>query len=302
MKILITGGTGLLGSRLTQLLQEDGHTVAHLSRNVEGNEPVPTYRWDISTGYIDSKALEDVEAVVHLAGASVAGKRWTSEQKKHIYDSRINSTRLLYQAIEQRKDRPELFLSASAIGYYGAENGAHKLVESSPPGPDFLAQVCKDWEYEADLVAQLGVRVAKVRIGVVLSAEGGALEKMVQPTKMGLGAPLGSGNQYMSWIHIDDLCGILQKIITDKTLSGVYNGVAPHPKTNEEFMHTLAEVLDKPFWAPAVPAFALKLAMGEQAAIVTGSQRVMADKIEEAGYSFQYPYLRRALQQLLNRN
>jgi uncharacterized protein (TIGR01777 family) len=299
-KILITGGSGLLGSYLTELLQQAGLQVVHLSRRPSGKEKVPTFRWDPETAWLDPHALEGVGGIIHLAGAPVAAHRWTQKYKTQLYESRIQSARLLYQALAARKERPEVFITASGVGYYGSENGAHLLQESSPPGTDFLAGLCQAWEAEAEHLEELGLRVLKIRLGVVLSAQGGALEKMVQPTRLGLGAPLGSGKQYLSWIHIEDACRIILKLLQDPGTKGAYNLVAPQPETNETFMRVLAEVLDKPFWAPRVPAAALKLAMGEQAAIVLGSQRVSCARIEAAGYAFRYPSLRKALQSLLN--
>ncbi|WP_017730389.1 TIGR01777 family oxidoreductase [Nafulsella turpanensis] len=299
-KVLITGGSGLLGSRLTALLLEKGYKVAHLSRSRNSDGEVKAFLWDPAKGMIEPGAVESAHYVVHLAGASVADHSWSKEYKETIIKSRSESTQLLFQELKTTGYQLKGFISASAIGYYGDENGAHWLNESSPAGQEFLAQVCKTWEAEADKIESLGIRLVKLRIGVVLSTEGGALPQLLKPSRFGLAAPLGSGRQYMSWIHIDDLCGIIIKAIEDSSMKGVYNAVAPEPETNERFMEILAGVLDKPFIVPAVPAFGIKLAMGERAGMVLGSLRVSSEKIENAGYAFQYEGLRPALRQLLD--
>lgn len=298
-KVLITGGSGLLGGRLTDMLLEKGFKVAHLSRSRNPEGEVKAFLWDPAKGMIEPGAVESAHFIVHLAGASVADHRWSKEYKNTILKSRSDSTQLLFKELKSTGYRLKGFISASAIGYYGDDNGAHLLYESSPAGQDFLAQVCRSWEAEADKIAELDIRLVKLRIGVVLSKEGGALPQLLKPTKIGLAAPLGAGRQYMSWIHIDDLCGMIIKAIEDDKVEGVYNAVAPEPETNENFMETLAEVLGKPFFAPSVPGFAVKLAMGERAGIVLGSLKVSSEKIEKEGFQFRYPGLRPALRQLL---
>ena len=290
----------MLGSRLTALMLKRGYKVAHLSRSRNSENEVKAFLWDPAKGMIEPGAVESAHYIVHLAGASVADHRWSNEYKDAIIKSRSDSTQLLYQELKTTGYQLKGFISASAIGYYGDENGAHWLQESSPAGQEFLAQVCKSWEAEADKIGSLDIRLVKLRIGVVLSKEGGALPQLLTPSRFGLAAPLGSGQQYMSWIHIDDLCGIIIKAIEDDHMHGVYNAVAPEPETNERLMETVAEVLDKPFFAPSVPAFAIKLAMGERAGMVLGSLRVSSEKIEKEGYQFQYPSLRLALRQLLD--
>ena len=299
-KVLITGGSGLLGTHLTKLLQEKGYKVAHLSRSRSSEEGIKTFLWDPEKNFIEPGAVESAHFIIHLAGAGVVDHRWTSEYKQTILKSRTDSTRLLHQELKSSGYVPKAFISASGINYYGDDNGAHWLYESSPAGQEFLATVCKAWESEAEKVGQLGIRQLIFRIGIVLSNQGGALPQLKLPARLGLAAPVGSGTQYMSWIHIDDLCAMLLQSMEDESMEGVYNAVAPEPETNERFMRTLAELMEKPYFAPSVPAFAMKLAMGKRAELVLGSLRVASEKIEKTGYRFQYPSLRQALSNLLD--
>lgn len=300
-KVLIAGGTGLLGGRLTALLSEQGYQVAFLSRNKNSGGDIRTYEWDLSKSWIEPGAVESAQYIINLAGAPVADHRWTDAYKNTIMKSRSESNRTIYQELKNTGYQPKLFLSSSGINYYGDDNGAHWLYESSPPGRDFLSEVCKVWEEEADRISTLGIRVVKLRTGVVLSREGGALPQLMRPAKFGLAAPVGSGEQFMSWIHIDDLCGIIIKCMQDDSMEGVYNGVAPEPEKNGRFMHTLADVMDKPYFAPRVPAAAIKLAMGsERSGIVLGSLRVSSEKAEKSGYKYKFPLLRPALSDLLS--
>ena len=299
-KVLIAGGRGLVGSRLTTLLQEKGYKVAYLSRSRNNDGDIKTFGWDLEKGWIEPGAVESAHYIINLAGASVADNRWTDSYKKEILKSRTETNRLLYQELKRTNYMLKAFISASAVGYYGEDNGAHWLYESSPAGSDFLARVCEAWEAEADRIAGLGIRLLKVRMGVVLSNEGGALPQLEKQTKLGLAAPIGSGEQYMSWIHIDDLCNMIIKGMEDESMQGVYNGVAPEPETNRRFGETLAGVMEKPYVAPRVPAMAIKLMLGsERAGIVLGSQRVSSEKIEKTGFKFQYPHLRGALNEIL---
>lgn len=298
-KILITGGTGLVGTRLTEHFLNQGNEVFHLSRSAGNNEGVRTYQWDIKKGHIDEEAL-DVDYIIHLAGAGVADSRWTEKRKKVIYNSRIDSTNLLFQKIKSTGKKLKGFISASAIGYYGLDTGDSICRETDNPGNDFLADVVVDWEKAADqFESELNIPTAKIRIGVVLSDEGGALPKLVQPIKFGVGAPIGSGRQYMSWIHLDDLVGIFAFAI-EKNLQGTYNAVAPNPETNKSLSQQAANALNKPFFFPSVPGFVLKLIFGEMAGILLGGNRVSSKKIEDEGYSFLFPTSGKALNNLLN--
>lgn len=296
--ILITGASGMIGKKLTELLLSRNHTVAHLGRTVKKGS-VASYRWDVDKKYIDPKAVEGVDTIIHLAGAGVADKRWSEAWKKEILESRTHSSRLLFDTLKQNKHQVKNFISASAIGIYGFTLSNQLFHEESQPGNDFLAQVVKAWEHEVDQIQSLDIRVAKIRIGIVLGKEGGALEQMAKPVKLYVGSPLATGKQYMSWIHIDDLCGIFIKAVEDQTMHGAYNGVAPHPVTNEVMTKAMAHALHRPLWAPNVPAFVLKLAVGEMANIVINGSNVSAKKVEEAGYVFESPLLDQALNDLL---
>ncbi|MEM6841956.1 MAG: TIGR01777 family oxidoreductase [Bacteroidota bacterium] len=299
-KVLITGGTGLVGTRLTQLLQEKGYTVTHLSRSVSGNEKVQTYQWNIEKKEIDPEALAGVDYIIHLAGAGIADKRWTDQRKELILKSRTESTALLKNSIAKLNSHSiKAFVSASAVGHYGIDTGDTWMIEESPSGDGFAAEVTRQWEAAVDEINQLNLRVVKIRVGIVLSEKGGALVKIMQPIKFGVGAPLGRGGQHMSWIHLDDLCRLFIFALEQNDMKGVYNGVAPQPATNEELTKKTANVLNKPLFLPNVPAFALKLMLGEMSQVVTGGNRVSSQKIEEAGFKFEYTHLREALVDLL---
>jgi uncharacterized protein (TIGR01777 family) len=294
-KILITGGTGMVGARLSALLDREGYEVLHLSRKQNLEARFPAYSWDIDKGWIDESAL-DVDHVIHLAGASVAGGRWTSKRKQLIYDSRIKSTKLLVDHLRD-SSRLKSFISASAIGIYGADSGVDIMEEHSPIGSDFLAEVVRDWEAAAHSLKS--VPVACLRIGIVLSKEGGALPPMLLPTKLGLGAALGSGKQYMSWIHIDDLVNLFQFTI-EQRLSGVFNAVAPTPVDNKTFTKGMAQQLHRPLWLPPIPEVLLKFALGEMSQILIGGNNVSSKKISDQGFRFTYKELKQALENLLS--
>lgn len=298
--VLISGGTGMIGSRLTQILQQKGYRVSHLSRSAGNRQDVTTYVWDIRRQEIDPEALAGADYVIHLAGAGVADGRWTKSRKQAILKSRTESTRLLHDAISQLGDhRIKAFLSASAIGIYGADTGSAEIFESSPKGDDFLAMVTEKWEAAADEIKRLNIRTVKLRIGVVLSMEGGALPRIVQPVKLGAGAPLGSGQQYVSWIHLEDLCRMFVYALENDELADVYNAVAPRPVTNEQLTKSAAQTLKKPLFLPNVPGFAIRLAFGEMASIVLGGNRVSSRRMEEAGFDFRYNKIDAALEDLL---
>lgn len=285
--ILITGGSGVIGSRLTEMLVAKGHNVAHLERSRK-NSSVKTFTWDIHRRIIDKSAFKGIDAIVHLAGAGIADKRWSHNRKKEILESRTQSTSLLFDALKGGGHQVKTFVCASAIGYYGMTCKGIPITESNAPGSDFLAHVTQRWEYESEKIGSLDIRVVNVRTGIVLSSSGGALPKLVTPIRLCIGAPLGSGKQMMSWIHIDDHCGIIIKAIEDKTLSGAYNSVAPYPVTNEALTRTIANVLNRPVIFPGVPAFVLRILLGEMAATVTTGCNISSAKIEAAGYVFKF--------------
>ncbi len=296
--VLITGGTGLVGSRITKMLLEEGYEVAHLSRSAKGDEKVKTYTWDIKKQQIDIEAIRWADAIIHLAGAGVADKRWTAEQKEIILKSRTESSKLLYNTLRKENKKLVAFVSASAIGYYGTDTGELPLTEKSAKGAGFLAEVVDAWEMEVAKIQELDIPTAMLRIGVVLSANGGALKKMMEPMKLGAGAPLGSGKQIMSWIHVDDLAALFIFALENQ-LKGVFNAVGPHSARNEELTKLLAKVMNKPLLLPSVPKFALKLMLGEMAQVVLGSNYVSSEKIQSSGFNYQYPELYPALEHLI---
>ncbi len=293
-KVILTGGTGLVGRRLSQLLLNKGYEVNILCRNPKKpNE----YKWDISGGYIDHRVFEQADSIIHLAGAGVADQRWTPERKKEIIDSRVRSTRLLHDYLVNNKHTVSSFLSASAVGFYG-DRGDELLMETSPAGTGFLAEVCTLWEQETDTIAALHIPVSKVRIGIVLSKDGGALPKLDLPVKFGIGAYIGNGKQYVPWIHIDDLCRIFLHLLENKHCEGIYNACAPDIKTNREVTETIAKVLHRPFIPAPAPKFILKTIMGEMADMLLMSNHCSAEKIIATGFQFQFPLLTEALENI----
>ena len=302
MKIIITGGTGLIGADLTQTLTRDGHEFQNLVRNLKFTSADRTtfVRWNIERGEIDNPSqLEGRDAVIHLAGESVAEGRWTAERKRRIRDSRVNGTRLLVETLARLKAPPRIFLSASAAGFYGTDRGDETLTEESAGAGDFLADVCREWEAEAVRAETFGARVVLLRTGIVLSAKGGALAKMLPVFKMGAGGKLGNGRQFMSWIALADEIGAIRFALENETVRGAVNLSAPHPVTNAEFTQTLGGVLSRPTFL-AVPPFALRLAFGEMGATVLGSLRVLPARLEAAGYRFKFPELKDALRTLIS--
>ena len=297
MNITISGASGFIGRRLVKALLEEKHALRVLSRNGGTNLPpgVKLSVWHPLRGEPPADALENAHAVIHLSGEPVA-QRWTDETKGIIRDSRVHGTRHLVQALSTLSRRPSVLVCASAIGIYGSR-GDQVLTETSSPGSGFLPDVCVAWEKQADLAESLGIRVAKIRIGIVLDPQGGALKKMLPPFQAFVGGKLGSGRQWMSWIHLDDLVGLMRYVI-GRPVRGPVNGTAPNPVTNKEFTRTLAGTLKRPALFPA-PAFALKLALGEMSEILLASQRVLPKVAQEDGFRFQYPQLQPALEQLL---
>jgi len=302
LSALVTGATGFVGTKL--LARLDQPTV--LSRSVERAAALVAPRggrafgWDPLAGPPPAAAFEGIEAIFHLAGDPVAEGRWTARKKASIRDSRVLGTRHLVAALRDLPRRPAVLVSASAIGYYGSR-GAECLDEASAPGNDYLAQVCQAWEQEALAARELGLRVVPVRIGIVLGPGGGALAKMLPPFYAGLGSPLGSGEQYMSWIHLDDLVELLLFAAREPALGGPTNGVAPGAVTNREFTRTLARVLGRPAFLPPMPGFVLKTLVGEFAEVLLASQRVVPRAAQSAGFTFRFSELEPALRDVLGR-
>ncbi len=296
--ILITGASGSIGTRLTQVLLEQGHQVAHLSRNHQRSK-ARIYLWDINKKQIDPHAFEGIDTIIHLAGAGIADKPWTDERKWEILKSRTQSTKLLFEELQKHKHSVTTFISASAIGYYGFEDNEKLYKENDESGTDFLANVVRQWEAEIDRIAELNIRVVKIRIGIVLDANHGALKELIKPIKYFAGAPLGTGDQYVSWIHLDDLIAIFIRAVQDETMQGAYNGVAPNPVTNRELTKAIATQFRKPLFLPAVPEFILKVMLGEMANLVLQGNKVSSEKIEQTGLKFQYEKIEKALANLL---
>jgi uncharacterized protein (TIGR01777 family) len=299
VKITISGASGLIGRRLLKTLAADGHALHVLSRHAGTNLPanVKLSAWDPVKGEPPAEALREADAVIHLAGEPVA-QRWNADVKRRIRDSRVIGTANLVEALAKLPRRPKTLISASAIGYYG-DRGDEVLTESALPGNDYLADVCVDWEKAAQSAEAFGIRVVRVRTGVVLDPKGGALAKMLPPFRMGVGGRVGSGRQWMSWIHAEDLAGMMVWALNGP-VSGPMNGVAPNPVTNAEFTHVLASTLHRPAMFP-VPTFGLKLLFGEMSEVMLASQRVEPAVAEAGGFQFRFPQLDRALADALAR-
>lgn len=291
-KILITGGSGLVGKKITQMLESEGNAVAWLSRNPTKNTQ-KSFAWDIENNSIDHAAIEWADGIIHLAGEGVAEKRWTAKRKISILESRTHSTALLHEAIQYASKKPEVFISASAVGFYGFDTGDKTVDENTKSGTDFLAQVVVAWENEVKKIADLGLRTVMLRIGIVLDKEGGALKEMMKPP---VAAPLGNGNQWMSWIVIDDLTRMFSFALKNEKISGIYNAVGPHPATNAELTKAAAKNAGKPFIGLGVPGFGLKLILGEMAMMVLGGNKVSSKKIQSAGFKFKYSELDEAME------
>ncbi|MGA8307859.1 MAG: TIGR01777 family oxidoreductase [Candidatus Acidiferrales bacterium] len=293
MKILISGGSGLIGTATSAALQGNGHSVVRLVRPGKGAK-AGDIQWDPMRATVDVAGLEGVDVVIHLSGAGIADGRWTEARKQILRSSRIDTTRVLVDSLSRLKQKPRVLIVASAIGYYGSR-GDEILTESSAIGTDFLALLCRDWEAEASRAAAMGIRTVMLRFGVVLSGKGGALPKMLTPFKLGVGGRLGDGQQWMSWIAIEDVLGIIRHAIANEQVSGPVNVVAPNPVRNGEFTRLLAAMLHRPAIFPA-PAFVLRLAMGEMAdAVLLSSDRVKPERMLAAGYKFRFEILEPAL-------
>ncbi len=299
MNVLISGASGLVGSELVTFLTQKGHYIRKLVRN-EAKPDANEIKWDPASSEIEQTALEGLDAVVHLAGENIAGGRWTSERKALIRDSRVQGTRLLSETLAKLKAPPKVLVSASAIGFYG-DRGDDVLDEESESGSGFLAEVCQEWEEACTAAGNASIRIVNLRTGVVLSAAGGALAKMLLPFKMGVGGVVGSGSQYMSWIAIDDLVGAIHHTLVTESLNGPVNVVAPNPATNREFTKTLGRVLRRPTLFP-MPVFAARLAFGEMAdELLLASTRVEPAKLKSSRFQFQFPELEDGLRHALGR-
>jgi uncharacterized protein len=297
MKILVSGSHGLVGSALVESLVADSHDVVPLVRG-ERAFGSPQVEWHPNHDRIDAQHLEGIDAVIHLAGESIASGRWTNAKKRAIRNSRVNGTHLLSETIARLSRPPSVFISASAIGYYG-NRGDELLAETSAPGNDFLASVCIDWEQATQPAVDKGIRTINTRFGIILDANGGALEKMLAPFRMGIGGRIGQGRQWMSWIALEDVVNGLKFLLLDQSVNGPVNFVSPHPVTNAEFTRTLGRVLSRPTIFH-IPAFGVRLAFGEMAdALLLTSQRVVPRVLENRGFAPYWPRLEPALRHLL---
>lgn len=297
MKILMTGASGLIGSSLTPFLTTGGHTAAGLRR---GNGASGSSTWDPSTGAIDPGAVDGADAIIHLAGENIGAGRWTDSRKRALRDSRVGPTRALCETLAKIDSPPRTLIVASAIGFYG-NRGEEWLDESSEPGDSFLADLVRDWEQATDVAAQKGIRVVNLRFGIILTPKGGALQKLLLPFRLFVGGIVGSGQQYWSWVGIDDVVGAIHHVLTSSSLHGPVNVVAPNPVTNREFTRTLARVLSRPAIFP-LPAFAARLALGEMAdELLLASARIRPTKLQASSYQFRTPELEQTLRHLLGR-
>jgi len=302
-RVLLTGGTGLIGQRLCRILEDRGYEVAILSRRqssgLQGNGiTTRVHYWKPDRQEIDEEAVNSCDFIIHLAGANIGGKRWTAQRKQEILESRVGPADLIYKKLDLRNSRLKAFISSSAVGYYGARTTGEICRETDPPASDFLGETCRKWEQAADGFTGAGIRTVKIRTGVVLADNGGALKRMDRLFRLGLGSAIGSGMQYMPWIHIEDLCQIYILAMEQEGMHGAYNAVAPEHVTNRIFSKELARVLRKPFWFPRIPAFIMRLLFGEMSVILLTGSRVSSEKITKSGYVFLYPRLMDALREI----
>ena len=293
-QILITGATGMVGKQLIPALQALGYNISILTRKQTKLKDVKVYLWDIDKQTIDANALKEIDTIIHLAGEGIGDKKWTKERKKQIIASRVRSTQLLYQTIKTTNSPVKTFISAAAVGIYG-DRAEEILSEKSTYGNGFLSECCIQWEAAADEGLPLGLRVVKIRIGLILSKDGGTLTAMEKPVKYFVGSPLGNGKQWMPWIHMDDIVGIFTKAVQDEKMEGAFNACSPMPVTNKMFVKQLAKKLNRPIWPINVPKFVLKAILGEMSILPLMSTNTTAQKILDAGYLFKYVNIDAAL-------
>ena len=296
MNILLTGGSGLIGSELTKILIENGHQVRILTREKQIEHPF--YHWDKDT--IDEKVFENLDGIIHLAGSLIA-KRWTNSYKKEIFSSRVDTANLLFEYVKKLNIDLKFFISASGTAYYGQITSNMIFKESDEPNIDFLGKVCVAWENAAYQFEKIGARVVCLRTSLVLSKNGEGFKLLKKPIQLGVGANLGDGKQWMPWIHITDLIQIYAQAVEDEKMNGSYNASSPENINHSNFNHMLAKKMNKPFFMPNIPAFVMKLALGEMSSLVLNGSRIDATKIQETGFKFQYPTLEKALEELIEK-
>ncbi|WP_298264520.1 TIGR01777 family oxidoreductase [uncultured Lutibacter sp.] len=297
--ILVTGGTGLIGKHLITLLKKKGHHVSILSRNNSNEENI--FQWNIEEKYIDEEAIKNADYIVHLAGAGIADKRWTKKRKEIIINSRVFSTHLLFQKVKELNPNLKGFIAASGVGFYGATTSTNIYTENDVAGNDFLSKTCSLWEESSLHFNSLNIRTVIFRTGIVLSKKKGALEKIVKPIKMGFGAILGNGKQYVPWIHITDLCNMYIAAIENEKYQGIYNAVTPEHTTHQNLTKQIALIFQKPLWLPNIPKLFLKIILGKMAVIILEGSRVSSQKITDIGFKFSFPSLENALNDLLKK-
>ena len=300
--ILISGGSGFIGKHLTYLLIEKGFSVSILSRSDKSNTAdISYFKWDVSNQTIEEAAVLNADYVIHLAGENIAEKRWTAKRKLAIIDSREKSTQLIYSVLKKNNKKLDAFISASAVGIYGAVNGEEICTEETPLAHDFLGSTCQKWEDAIDFIENLHIRTVKIRTGLVLGKNDGFLKKLIPIFKYRLGSVLGSGKQYMPWIHVSDLCNVYLEAVVNEEMNGSYNAAINDNTNNTIFSKTLARVLGYSIWLPNVPEFVLKFAMGEMSKIVLTGRRVSSEKLEKLGFQFKYKNLEEALRDCLTK-
>lgn len=300
--ILISGGSGLVGMALAYRLKNQGHTLTLLSRSGQKIDPYDkAFAWDPQKGHLDEHALDGVDAIVNLAGAGIADKAWTNSRKQEILDTRVKSTELLLETCRKKQRSLDVFVSASAVGWYGAMSDTLLHTENEPAANDFMGETCRKWEAAADGFNGIAGRVVKIRTGVVLDAHQGALPKLMKPFSFGLGAVLGSGKQQIPWIHITDIARVFEEALFNPSFTGVYNASATENCSNREFTQMLGRVLKKPVFPIGVPSFALRLVLGEMSTVVLEGSRVSNELLRNTGFRFDYPDLNSALKHLLQK-
>ncbi|GAA3781133.1 TIGR01777 family oxidoreductase [Flavobacterium ginsengiterrae] len=294
--VLLTGGSGFIGSYLTNLLIGAGYTVSVLSRNnKENTDTITYYKWDLNKNYIDENAVLNADYIIHLAGEGIVEKRWTEKRKKAIIKSRVKPIDLIFSVLEKNNKKLNAFISASAVGIYGAVTSHKICTEDTPAANDFLGKTCQIWEHASDKIEALGIRTVKIRTGIVFGKDEGFLKKVSPSFKSGFGVALGTGKQYLPWIHIEDLCQIYCKSVTDDQMHGPYNAAVTDNTTNERFSRILASLYGYAIWLPKIPPFILRLVLGEMSEAVLKGQRVSSEKIQRTGFEFQFTDLEKAL-------
>ncbi|MFD1601879.1 TIGR01777 family oxidoreductase [Flavobacterium artemisiae] len=294
--VLLTGGTGFIGSHLVELLLDNGYTVSVLSRSAKkSNSQITYYQWNLKQNFIDEEAVLKADFIIHLAGEGIVEKRWTKRRKKAIIDSRVQPIELIHSVLVKHNKTFDAFISASGIGIYGAKTNHKICTENMPPADDFLGITCQKWENAVDAIGALQIRTVKVRTGIVMGKDEGFMKKMIPTFKSGFGAVMGSGKQYLPWIYIDDLCRIYLKAITDEKLEGPYNACVTDNTTNSRFSKTLANLFGYTIWLPKIPPFFLRLLLGEMSKAILEGQRVSSEKIQQTGFEFQFTDLEKTL-------